>query len=391
MKKFFILFVIALPLASFSQSAEEATVSAQNSNASAKPGSTSLQSYSRYDFIPGETILYNEDFSQDAIGELPLKWATNNRGETVTVESLPNRWLRIFPGSRFTSPALKKLPKNFTVEMDLLLQFNGEGGYVYPEINLNLLELLPGDANIRSYVVNDDAANAITLVLTHGGASQPLNVALQSYEKGREYFSNQPKETKTLADNGGKPVHIAIWVQKERIRYWINGDKVFDIPQAVPSAAGFNCIGFNVESSLYEESQLGMYVSNIKIAEGTPDMRNKLLTEGKLVTHGILFDVASDKIKPESAGVLMEIARVLKENPSIKVKIAGHTDSDGDEAKNLDLSKRRAVAVKNTLATEFGIDVARIETDGMGELKPIADNATKEGKAQNRRVEFVKL
>jgi outer membrane protein OmpA-like peptidoglycan-associated protein len=370
----------------------EEKVTASTSDAKAEKRTTaSLQSSSRYDFIPGENILYNEDFSQDAIGELPLKWATNNRGETVTIESIPNKWMRLFPGSRFASPALKQLPQNFTVEMDLMLQVSGESVRTYPEVQVKLTELLPSDANARSYVKDQYAENELSLVLTPGGAEKPLNVSLESDEKGINYFSNPHKVTKTISDNSGKPIHIAIWVQKERVRYWINGDKVFDIPQAVPAKAIFNRIGYNVESSLYEEHQLGIYVSNIKVAEGTPDMRSKLMTEGKLVTHGILFDVNSDKIKPESAGVLKEIAAVLKENPTVKVKVIGHTDSDGEDAKNLDLSKRRSASVKGTLAEDFGIDAARMETDGLGESKPAADNTSNEGKAQNRRVEFIKL
>lgn len=120
-------------------------------------------------------------------------------------------------------------------------------------------------------------------------------------------------------------------------------------------------------------------------------MRSKLLTEGKLVTHGILFDVGSDKIKPESYTTLKEIATVLKENPEVRVKIIGHTDSDGSDAANLELSKRRAASVKNALSKDFGIDASRMETDGKGESQPIADNKTQEGKANNRRVEFIRL
>ena len=353
--------------------------------------STHLKSYSRYDFVPGDRIVYVEDFSQDVVGEFPLKWVTNNRGETVTIETLPNQWMRLFPASNLASPALKKLPENFTLELDLFLQFSGEGGYVYPELKIKLLELLSSDAHARNYVTNEDAAREVALVLAPGGAGEPLNAALHSYEKGGTYFTNQSKQLKTLSDNNSKPIHIALWVQQERIRCWINSDKVFDIPQAIPAGAGFNRLGFSIESSLYTEDQLGMYVSNIKLAEGTPDLRSKLMTEGKWTTNGILFDVNSDRIKPESAGVLREIAAVLKENSGVKVKIVGHTDSDGEDKKNLDLSRRRAASIKNALATEFGIDPARMETDGLGETRPVAENTTKEGKAQNRRVEFIKL
>jgi outer membrane protein OmpA-like peptidoglycan-associated protein len=120
-------------------------------------------------------------------------------------------------------------------------------------------------------------------------------------------------------------------------------------------------------------------------------MRSKLLTEGKLVSYGIYFDVNKDIVKPESNGTLKGIAQVLSENPDVKIKIVGHTDSDGADAANLDLSKRRADSVKNELVKTFGIDAGRIETDGKGETVPVAANDIPANKAMNRRVEFIKL
>ena len=133
------------------------------------------------------------------------------------------------------------------------------------------------------------------------------------------------------------------------------------------------------------------YLTNLRLAVGAPDTRNKLLTEGKWVTHGILFDVNSATIKSESYGTLKEIAGVLKENTDVKVKIIGHTDADGDDKSNMDLSKRRAASVKEFLSKEFSIDESRMETDGMGESKPVDKNTTPAGKANNRRVEFIKI
>jgi outer membrane protein OmpA-like peptidoglycan-associated protein len=119
-------------------------------------------------------------------------------------------------------------------------------------------------------------------------------------------------------------------------------------------------------------------------------MRSKLITEGKLVSYGIYFDVNKDVVKPESYGTLKNIADVLTENPEVKIKIVGYTDADGADAANLDLSKRRAASVKNELVKTFGIDAARIETDGKGEMQPVAPNDVPVNKALNRRVEFLK-
>jgi outer membrane protein OmpA-like peptidoglycan-associated protein len=82
---------------------------------------------------------------------------------------------------------------------------------------------------------------------------------------------------------------------------------------------------------------------------------------------------------------------VLTENSSVRVKIIGHTDSDGSDADNMTLSKKRAESVKASLVKDFGIDGSRFETDGKGESQPVDKNTTAEGKANNRRVEFIKL
>ena len=85
--------------------------------------SQGLKSFSKYDFVPGEKIVYAEDFSQDVIGEFPAKWNTNGSGEVVTVEGLAGKWLKIIEGTKYESAYNSKLPENYTVEFDLLVEF----------------------------------------------------------------------------------------------------------------------------------------------------------------------------------------------------------------------------------------------------------------------------
>jgi OmpA-OmpF porin, OOP family len=217
-----------------------------------------------------------------------------------------------------------------------------------------------------------------------------LNWNVHTYKAGRGYYTGDQQEVGILSDYFGKPIHIAIQVQKERMRIWAGQDKIFDAPKAIAPGALMNQLMFEIHTSSYKEDQYGMYISNLKVAKGIPDTRHKLVEEGKFSTTGILFDVNSDVIKPESYGVLKDVANVLKENGDIKVKIIGHTDSDGDDQKNLQLSQKRAAAVAKALQETFGIEAARFQTDGKGETVPVGDNKTKEGKALNRRVEFIK-
>ena len=169
----------------------------------------------------------------------------------------------------------------------------------------------------------------------------------------------------------------------------MNEEKIWDIPQAFEAGQPYNTLLFMTGRTHQADDRY--LIANLRLAAGAPDTRNKLITEGRFVTHGILFDVNSDRIKPESYGALKDIAVVLAENSGVKVKIMGHTDSDGDEASNLTLSKRRAEAVKTALSKEFNIEEGRLETDGKGESQPADKNDTPTGKANNRRVEFVKL
>lgn len=358
----------------------------------AAPQTASFQSYSRYDFVPGEQIVFAEDFAQDVIGEFPLKWATNNRGEAVTIKGIEGKWMRLFKEGHFVSPYIKNLPENFTAEFDVVLSLPPNvHNTSYPDFVVRLMNTDAGDEKARKFFSENFYAKSDVKLLMAPYPDEGSMMSIFTTEGGSHFFSKEGKELKNMSSYLSKPIHFSIWVQKDRFRLWINGEKIFDLPQAVPAKTAFNRLEFATGDSPYTDEELGYYVSNIKFAHGTPDMRSKLITEGKLVTNGILFDVASDKIKPQSTGTLQEIAKVLKENPTVKVKIVGHTDSDGDDIKNLDLSKRRAASVRKALSTEFGIDVARLETDGKGESQPVAENTTQEGKAKNRRVEFIKL
>jgi OmpA-OmpF porin, OOP family len=131
-------------------------------------------------------------------------------------------------------------------------------------------------------------------------------------------------------------------------------------------------------------------VRSVRLAESAPDFSTVISSTGKYVSHGIHFDTDSDRLKPESAAVLKAVANGLDKNPNLKLEIDGYTDSTGDAAHNTDLSKRRAEAVKTVLISQYGVDAARLTSSGFGAEKPMASNDTPDGRAQNRRVEFVK-
>jgi outer membrane protein OmpA-like peptidoglycan-associated protein len=120
-------------------------------------------------------------------------------------------------------------------------------------------------------------------------------------------------------------------------------------------------------------------------------MREQLDETGRIVTHGILFDPDAYKIKGESFKTLKNIGRLLEDDPDLRLSIEGHTDSDGSDDHNLTLSKNRAASVRTYLSSKYGISADRLESKGWGETKPLDTNDSAEGKANNRRVELVKL
>ncbi len=141
-----------------------------------------------------------------------------------------------------------------------------------------------------------------------------------------------------------------------------------------------------VESPGYVRRQASILVERDK-----PLARDfQLVAEKMVITlHGVYFDFDKATIKPESRPALEEAARMLEENPTIKVEIQGHTDSKGSDKYNLALSDRRARAVVNYLVQELGAGRGRLTAKGYGESRPVADNGTEAGRAANRRVEFV--
>jgi OmpA-OmpF porin, OOP family len=349
-----------------------------------------LKSFSKYDFVPGDSILYYENYDKETIAELPVGWNTTGSGEVVTLDKVEGKWLRLHKQFIYLTSNTKEFGENYTVEFDFILQLKNNG-WMFPEFNFGLFSTNK-EPNTNNSFLKDNRKYAAVFASVHAGMFESSSVKINSYLDNKEYFAGDLKSYGKLEESfTGIPVHVAIQVQKERFRMWINEEKLFDVPKATPPGYLMNQLKFDVGFTNYSEEQYGVFISNIKVATGKPDARHKLVEEGKFSTTGILFDVNSDKIKPTSYGVVKEIADVLRQNSGIKVKIIGHTDSDGGDASNLELSKKRSEAVKDMLVNEFAIDPSRVETDGKGETQAVADNKTKEGKAANRRVEFVKL
>jgi OOP family OmpA-OmpF porin len=205
----------------------------------------------------------------------------------------------------------------------------------------------------------------------------------QSTDKGGEELTGQQIDM-----DWTKPVKQALWLQNGRMRYYVNGQRVMDVNQIVLPELGKIEVYIDGPGDNDKTGYVGFQFA--RFAESAPDFSKVLMSSGRYVTRGILFDTDSDRIKPESAPVVKMIAKGLEANPALKLLIEGHTDSTGDADHNLDLSKRRAEALKAILVAQFGIDASRLTTAGLGATKPVDTNDTPQGRSQNRRVELVK-
>jgi OOP family OmpA-OmpF porin len=345
---------------------------------------------SKFDFVPGEKIIVWDDFADDAIGDLPNRWYTNGSGEVVTLDDKPGNWLKLGTKSNFMIKEIEKMPENFTVQFDLLCSSPYSKGYPF---SLAFADVKNGNSfykDSNNSNLGDPKNTVFWLYFQPGSAEYESLKAYGSYQ----YITPGQPDAKGDYDipnfrstSEERLAKISIWRQKQRIRVYVNENKILDLNSLLADNTNLNALLFKSPSQHPGDM---FFISNIRLAVGNPDTRNKLLTLGKLVSTAILFDVNSDVIKPESFGALKEIAGILKQAGDLKIKITGHTDNDGDEATNLELSKKRATAVKNTLSKDFGVNTGGFDTDGKGEAVPISANNSPQNKANNRRVEFEK-
>ncbi|MDU8885393.1 OmpA family protein [Yeosuana sp. MJ-SS3] len=340
--------------------------------------SDNLEIYSKFDFVPGDKLIFFDDFYQDFIGDFPSKWNTNGSGEVVKLSKAEGNWFEFKPGYGIIYLPLvsEKLPEEYTIEFDLFTEGLGK----------------KTSSTARLYITLDDNNG-----FSNGKAYTYATIPFGQYGAfGIQVRNTDPEATKinaTVTADIRKAVvnnpHISIAVNQKRFRMWINEKKYVDVPQFIfdPSKIGF--LKFNLLGTKDGEERI--FIQNLKIAEGGIDLRKKLMSEGRVSTNGILFDSGSANIKPQSYGIIRQISQVLSQDEDLRLNIIGHTDADGSNESNLSLSKARADAVKNALVEIYNIASNRLQTEGKGESEPVGDNTSSDGKAQNRRVEFVKI
>jgi len=318
--------------------------------------------WAKYDFVPGQTVIFEDGPSkEEENGEFPSRWDLY-KGNAEIGELNGEVVIMFLSGTTYIIPYLKNakedyLPDIFTVEMDVWFSKGSSSS--------NRLWIYLGDKKNQRY----DAINTDLTVMPH------------SLE-----FGNSEKDYPGTESIGwtheltGSWRHIAIAYTKGKFKAYMNDTRLINVPHLEVNPTGITVASGNDN----------IFIKNIRIAKGGVKYYSRVLSDGKIVENGIRFDVNKATLKPESMGPINKIYKLMIKYPNLKFSVEGHTDSDGDEAHNLELSKRRAKTVMDKFIA-MGISPGRLKYTGYGESKPIDNNATPEGKANNRRVEFVKF
>lgn len=337
-----------------SDPAQGATIAAADQP---KPGEGA---WANYDFLPGDEILMYEDFTADRVGDFPRRFDLIE-GSWEVVDWEGGRYLRATAGGLLAIPLPRTLPERFTAEFDVNLRHGNAWA------RLTTARAFHGPA--RTF-----RGSAVSVEFTRAGL-WPVNGA------GPSALANLPPG---LVKNEVVPVRVM--ADGDHMKVFVREQRVANAPNAVFPRSDTLFLAVSSASV-----QFPILVGPVRIAGGGRDLYDRLERDGRVATQGILFATNSDRIRPESTPTLEEIGEMLKSHPDLRLRIEGHTDSEGDEAHNQDLSDRRAAAVRSYLMATHGIAEARLEAAGLGESRPVGDNATPEGRQQNRRVELVRL
>ncbi len=311
--------------------------------------------WSKFDFVPGDEVIFEDNLVGEENGEFPSRWDLVN-GTTENAEFGGEQIIMFRGGAAEITPYMKNpesdyLPEVFTVEFDL-------------------------------YVNNPNSFQ----VFFYDRKNQRASAKYRELDIRYKGMNLRPASSR-IPDNGSiqdRWAHISIAYTKGKFKAYVDETRLINIPRLDFDPMGISLRAYSA-SDKYK-----FYIKNFRIAKGGVKYYDRVLQDGKIVANGIRFDVNKATLKPESMGVINNIVSLMQDHPELKFSVEGHTDSDGDEASNQKLSEDRAYTVMNTLVV-LGIPAERLIAKGWGESIPMDTNDTPEGKANNRRVEFVKV
>jgi OmpA-OmpF porin, OOP family len=341
-------------------------------------------SFAQSDFIPGGSVIFEDDFSRDALGDFPAKWSTSGEGAVVTLDGVPGKWLRIAQPTA-VSPELKKaLPENCTIEFDLYMKTTGG---VAPLIMFGLTSLSDVSAG-------DVYRRHISVKMRGYNKSGSILYARNIQKLGEKKFP--------LEGYVERVMHISIAVNKTRWRVYLDDQKVIDLPKLLTPDYRKNF--FVASSVILPSPEEGVYISNVRIAGGEADARSllvkQLMEQGSAVTGDIQFNSQTNQITPESEPVIDQLGKAMLQNPGMSIQInsveevpSGNDNVSAGESENNSMRqalKMKADKIKAYLVNKFRLKKDRIVTDAKVKIADVEKNRTVT-KARSLLTEFIKL
>ena len=337
------------------------------------------------DFERGSVILFQDDFKNEQVGEFPSKWDIQGDGSAETAVINGQKYLSFTTEYNFVEPLMENmksyLPDVFTLEWDVFCSKGGD--YGSSEIQL-IFDMGDNDrVGEFGFTYRSDNPDCWTQLRIRKPNSEDT-----------VYGANEWEELKSII-KVGQWNHFAVSFNKRALKIYINDNRVVNLPNVqAPERFKFWCGGdykykgfTNVLLCAGAKELYGQETTNL--SEAAKAVEQAIAQTGKFVTNNILFDTGKATIKPESEPEIDKVAEYMKANPTARFEVQGHTDSQGSDKVNDPLSQERAEAVVKALEAK-GVDPFNLRAVGKGSHEPVADNSTDAGRAQNRRVEFIK-
>jgi outer membrane protein OmpA-like peptidoglycan-associated protein len=259
---------------------------------------------------------------------------------------------------------LEYLPEAYTVELDF---------YNYEQARRQMND------HFALYFRDKDKRTVFEITISPGHDDTFFGVNWGWYTPDNEWRTGSQEVRNSPT---GKFYRMAVSFNQRALKIYFDGVRLVNITNCAKAT------NFCIDGGGYGDN--AKFTKNIRLAQGAVPLYDRMMNDGKFITDGITFDVGKSTIKPESMGEINRIVTLMTENPTLKFSVEGHTDSTGNAATNQTLSEARSQAVVDKLVS-LGIAADRLKAAGKGQTSPIADNGTDEGRAKNRRVEFVKL
>ena len=352
----------APPVQQESNTQEQTQQQGQDSDQAQQAGTADVEAkpelkWAKYDFVPGDRVIFEDDLVGEENGEFPSRWDLH-RGIVEVAEFGGENVIMFRDGAPSIIPYFKEakedyLPDVFTVEFDLYCSSSDFVLYLYDRKNQK-----------------------------SGSPTGYTDLEIDYYNMDFGTSNSDHPDKNNLAKR--RWMHVAVAYTNGKLKAYMDETRLINLPRIDFDPKGITLYTYHARNDRL------FYVKNVRIAEGGVKYYDRVMEDGKIVATGIRFDTGKSTLKPESMGVINEIYELMEKNPELNFSVEGHTDNVGDDASNLTLSADRAEQVMKTLI-ELGIAADRLSSKGLGESMPMDDNNYPEGRANNRRVEFVKI